>query len=258
MAHRSAELSATIASQLMEVNVAEGDTVTKGQLLASLDYREAKAAYQAAASAAEDESAVELAKIDFQEHNNKLARVKQAVQTGASNQAELMKVNNDFQRSAARLKLEQNRLLQAKHNKNMLRFRMESYLIRAPFDGIVTEIKDTIGNQIEIGQPVIQVVHYSQLNADLNLPLALFRKIQCNKTYKLSASSPVSKEIEAKLIYVSPVVNSASQTFLAKFEIDNAKFELPAGFTVTLCDHELRQLIDDTLPQPAQASVATK
>lgn len=250
-ATQSADLSANIPSQLLQLLVAEGDRVQAGQLLATLDYRKAKAAYDAARSAAQDDSAYNLAAIDFQEMQVRLQRIETALVSGASNEAELELARNQYQRAVTKLEFEKNRSDQAKHNMQVLRWELEDYLIRAPFDGLVTQIKSAVGNQVQPGESVLELVHYAELSVELNLPLQLFGKLKAGQTYQLFAESPVSRNVEAKLTFVSPIVSSASQTFLSKFEISNRDFQLPSGFTVRLADDELKT-ITDSMPETSE------
>ena len=103
------------------------------------------------------------------------------------------------------------------------------------------------------------MVHYAELIVELNLPLQLFGKLKPGQSYRLTAETPVSRDIEAKLMFVSPIVSSASQTFLAKFEVTNDGFELPSGFTVKLADKELTSIAgNSSSPIPAQTTSYSK
>ena len=245
-AQNSAELASNISSQLLEVNVIEGARVKAGQRLAALDYRAAKSAYEAAISAARDTSQLDLASIDMAEQKKKLERIRDAQQSGASNAAELEKATNDYKRTVAKHQLEKHRLDQAKLNEMVLKYQLEAYLIRAPFDGVVTDIRIKVGNLVEPNEPIASISQYSVLHVELNLPLELFGKLTKGDSYEMYASKPVSRLLKGTLTYVSPVVDSASQTFKAKFEIPNNDLTLPSGFAVELSKHQFSILLKNS------------
>lgn len=257
-AENSAELAANVASTLLKIHVSEGDRVEAGQLLASLDYRESKAAFDASVSAAKDRSQLVLAEIDVDESSTKLARIKSAQSSGASNQTELARATNDLKRAQARLELERSRIEQAQKNSQVLKYKLENYLVRAPFDGVITEVRKKVGNLVASGEPVINVVHYSNLTLDLHLPLALFGKMNKGRSYKLFADEPVKSEINAVLTFVSPVVDSASQTFLAKFKVENRSLNLPSGFSAKLSENQMQQLVNSNKPSEKSLSANSR
>ena len=60
MADQTADIAAVVNQRLTTVHVAEGERVTKGQLLATLEYALGKAEYQAAKAIADDLSLIHI------------------------------------------------------------------------------------------------------------------------------------------------------------------------------------------------------
>ena len=70
----------------------------------------------------------------------------------------------------------------------------------------------------------------------MHTPLNFYGAIRPGDKLSLDAEKPVSRSIEATVLTVSPVINSASQTFRAVLEIDNRDRRLAAGFSVVIND----------------------
>lgn len=234
LAEQSAELATTVSQRMHEVHVDEGQSVKKGQLLATLEYHISKAEYEAAKAIADDQSSVNVALVDARESRDRFLRFQQALQNGAGNQMELEIAQNEFTKSMAVLKREKSRLVSAVKAAETAKAKQESYFIRAPFDGIVAEQHVHVGNMVQSGQVIFTIVAPARLRAELNLPVELFGRMQQGETYQIEAGLPVKETLAAKLKFVSPAIDPASQTFRCVFEIANEDLGLPVGFPVQL------------------------
>ena len=234
LAEQSAEVATIVSQRMVEVHVNEGQAVSKGQLLATLEYSVALAEFQAASAIANDESSVNVARIDARESRDRVLRFQTAVQNGAGNEMELEIAQNEFNKAMALLEREKSRLISAAKSAETAKARQEAYFIRAPFDGIVTEQHVHVGNMVQNGDVIFSIVAPSRLRAELNLPLELFGKLKQGENYDIQAGVPVQRTLQARLKFVSPTIDSASQTFRCIFEIDNKDNSLPAGFPVQL------------------------
>lgn len=234
LAEQTANVSAVVSERLLEMHVKEGQRVRKGQLLATLNFAIQRAEFEAAKAIAEDTSGVKIAMVDVKEAESRLQRFRRALISGAGNQMELTNAENEYKKAVSILEQAQSQHVRARKTAETAEARLESYLIRAPFDGMVTEQHVSIGNLVEAGATVVTVVAPAKLRVELNLSLDLFGKLQKGIAYEMSAGAPVSKVVPAELVFVSPVIDSASQTFRCVFEIDNSDFQLPAGFPIQL------------------------
>ena len=248
MADQTADIAAVVNQRLTTVHVAEGERVTKGQLLATLEYALGKAEYQAAKAIADDRSAINIALIDAAEAESRLQRFRAELETGAGNEMELQEAEGAHQKAIALVERERSQLVRAQKAAETAAAQLDAYIIRAPFSGIITEQHVSIGNMVELGRPIFSIVAADALKVELNLPLALFGKLKGGEIYEMAAGAPVSKDIKAKLKFVSPVIDSASQSFRCVFTIDNKEAELPAGFPVKLSEEQVKKL----LPKPEE------
>lgn len=249
LAEQSAEIATTVSQRMIEVHVEEGQAVKKGELLATLEYTVARAEFEAANAIAKDESSVNVARIDAREKRDRVLKFQMAVQNGVGNKMELEIAQNEFNKAMALLKREKSRLVSAAKSAETAMARQEAYFIRAPFDGIVTEQHVHIGNMVKNGDVIFSIVAPSRLRAELNLPLELFGKLQQGETYEIEAGVPIQRTLQARLKFVSPTIDSASQTFRCIFEIDNRDNSLPAGFPIQLTQTQFQDALQGASSQ---------
>jgi len=247
LAEQTADISTTVSQRMNQVHVEEGQSVTKGQLLATLEYSVSMAEYEAAKTIAEDKSAVNVATIEAREARDRVFRFQRAIQNGASNQMELETANNAFNKAMARLKSEKSRLVSASKSAETALARQEAYFIRAPFDGIITEQHVHIGNMVQGGDVIFTIVAPNRLRAELNLPIDLFGQMQQGESYEMEAGQPVGKTLDARLKFASPAIDPASQTFRCVFEIENEDLQLPSGFSVRLTEPQIPDFQTDVV-----------
>ncbi len=244
LAEKTAEIAPVVNQQLVTVHVTEGQTVTKGQLMATLEYGVSRAEFEAAKAIADDRSGVNIAQIDVAQAQSRLERFQVALSTGAGNEMELNQAKDELKKALAILSQEESLLVRAKKTAETAAARVEGYIIRAPFAGIVTQQHVSVGNLVEAGMPVFSIVSANHLRVEMNLPLELFGKLEGGKTYEMTGGAPVSQHIKAKLKFVSPMIDSASQSFRCVFVIDNQDMALPAGFPIQLSDQQVTKLLE--------------
>lgn len=243
MASKTADIAAVVNQRLVTVHVAEGERVKKGQLLGTLEYAVSKAEYQAAKAMADDRSAINVALIDAGEAESRLERFRSALATGAGNEMELREAEGNYKRAMTLVDRERSLLVRAQKTAETAAAQVNAYIIRAPFSGIITEQHVSVGNMVEIGRPIFSIVAADALKVELNLPLLFFGKLKDGEVYEMAGGVPVSRKIKAKLKFVSPVIDSASQSFRCVFTIDNQKASLPAGFPIQLSEEQVKKLM---------------
>ncbi|HAN18983.1 MAG: hypothetical protein A2X13_11690 [Bacteroidetes bacterium GWC2_33_15] len=118
--------------------------------------------------------------------------------------------------------------LSAKNNKKNLEAQMESLQaqkrmaqIRAPFDGIVNKIYSKEGEIAGPGFPVIEFVNLKKIVIKAHVSESYIDKISKGEQVELSFSSLPDYTVKTTIIQVSKVINTKSRTFQIEMEIDN-------------------------------------
>ncbi|MCY2983754.1 MAG: efflux RND transporter periplasmic adaptor subunit [Planctomycetota bacterium] len=229
-----AEISAAADGPLWKLFVAEGDPVSADTVLALIDNRVALASVIAAQSSADRQAMLEAAKAKVSLAEQFLNRIQQAASKKAASGLEVDEASSrlseakaalheglESQRDAfARLKIEQARL--------------ETYEIRTPFDGTVIKIYPHLGETVSRGAPIVKIADINRLRSDLHIPLSLVASRRVGQSLELRADLPGHPLLNAKILFIAPLIDAATQTIRVVVEIENSNKQLPAGFAVRL------------------------
>ena len=102
------------------------------------------------------------------------------------------------------------------------------------FDGVIVQIHQKQGTAVDGSLPVVTLASHDTLDVVKYVATDRFGSLRNSRTVKLSAGAPVNSELSAEVCSVSPVIDSASNTFRCIPRNDNTTAGLPAGFSVVL------------------------
>jgi RND family efflux transporter MFP subunit len=214
--------------------VAEGDRVTRGEILLQLkdDVQQARIALARASAGAEAD--LRKARIELEEAVAVLQRTEAAAGRGAARDWELRqaKARVDLARAGVDSAAEK-RTIEARRLE-LEQAAAEQHVIRAPFDGVVTRVDVVVGATIDRGDKPLTVADLSILEAELFLPGRLWPLLRPGNAYPLAIAEPAARDVEGVLRTVDPVMDAASGRFRAVFTIANGELQLPAGLEATL------------------------
>ena len=241
-------IRAEIDGRLMgEAMPKEGQAFRKGEVVARLDDQEQQAAVALAELTAESGLAVLRAASVVEELKLRLAQAEEMFQKAAGTEYEVrqQKVQLDLAVVDLRLAEEERRIAAIRLEAE--RARLERMRVRAPFAGVVTRVEARDGGTVTQGDPIALLVSLDPLRVELPLPLFIYGRLEAGQRYRLKGSDPIDGELAGTLVYVDPMLDTASRTFRAVFEIANPDQQMPSGFVVTLVDAE-------PVPVPAPAT----
>ena len=228
-----AELPSLVPGTILDVHVAEGDRVKKGDPLITLDDRVPKARLAAATVEANLTGALRRAQVDQKMAESRLSRLRTAMSKGAGAGFEIEEAEGAVEQTRAAVEQQQDTLKAAEANRQLAEAQLDQYTIAAPFDGIVTQIHRKSG-AVDPSQLLVTVANLNALEVEMHLPSRMFGNIQTGESVKLQAGVPISNTVNASVVSVSPIINSASNTFRCLMRIDNNQQNLPAGFSVVI------------------------
>lgn len=104
----------------------------------------------------------------------------------------------------------------------------------ALFDGVIVQIHQKQGTAVDGSLPVVTLASHDTLDVVKYVATDRFGSLRNGRTVKLSPGAPVNSELSAEVCSVSPVIDSASNTFRCIPRNDNTTAGLPAGFSVVL------------------------
>lgn len=127
---------------------------------------------------------------------------------------------------------------------------LKDTVVRAPFEGIITERYLKQGDYAGRGDPVMDIVDARSLEAETLVPERYLGLIEKNLPVMVKASS-LDLMREGEVMAVSPAVDPSSRTFKVKIKVNNQDHRFNPG-TFCSCSFALRPL-KDALGIPPEA-----
>lgn len=211
----SAVINPQVEGYVTKIFVKSGDRVKTGQSLLQIDpiKQEATVSGQEAARAAQ-EATMSLAKIN-------LDRAKKLSEAGVIAKSDLDNAQSAYDSAVAQLKSLQEQV-------NTQKAELGYYGVRAPFDGIVGDIPVRVGDRVAVTTQLTTVDEPGALEAYIYVPAARAHALKAGLPVKLLDQSGATRT-ETQVTFVSPQVDTDTQTVLAKAAIGNKNDNLRAS-----------------------------
>ena len=222
------EVGTPVSGVMDTLKVKRGDSVKKGQVLATLNSRVERAMVDLARAKAERDQTLKAkkARSDFTrrrlERNRELYK-QNLISAQVVDEAETDALLADLEfgevledRSIAELDLKRAQALLATRT------------IRSPIDGIVVDVSIAPGESID-NKPLLKIASIDPLNVEVIAPVQMFGKIKKGMKAKVVPEKPIGNQYAAEVVIVDRVIDAASGTFGIRLELPNKKYSLPAG-----------------------------
>jgi RND family efflux transporter MFP subunit len=193
-------LAAQAGGRIQSLRIRQGDRVRQGQLLVVLDQTQLREQVRAL-EGQRQESLLNYQRFEF------LAR-----------QGAASAIQRDAQRQ---------NLLAADASLRARRADLAYKDLRAPIEGVVSDVAVKPGDVISAGTPFTTIQRSTRLLARLEVPSRYGQRVRLGQSVRLSAADAASQaggtgpEVEGRVLSIDPRVNSASQTFLVKAAVAN-------------------------------------
>lgn len=227
-----ADISAQMMGKVTEVNIAEGDTVTAGQVLARLDASQlsaqldqARASYQGAVNAQKQ------AKINLDNAAATLARTKSLYEEGA-----VAKVQLDADQKAYDLAKSQCEASissgesGAKASVDSINAQLQNSVIKSPISGVVVTKNITVGETAVAGGPLITVADMSGLKLKGTVSQAVLPYINKGDTVDLSIDIYPDKTFQGTISEIGNMSVSTGTYFPIEITMANTN-QLASGIS---------------------------
>lgn len=226
------ELRSPVEARIDVIHVDRGSEVRKGQVLVELDTAAERAALEGARYRAVMEGQVRSA-------DSRLAAAKEKLRRRDELVLEKFIAAQDRDDSLAEMQVAEANLVEAQDNRRLaaieqrrLNEMLEQRRLRSPFNGVVTERLQHVGEIAQIGETARAILRLAQthpLRVEVILPVAMYGKVRAGARATVEAEAPLSGRYQATVAIVDRVVDSASGTFGVRLELPNPKGEIPAG-----------------------------
>ena len=227
----TAILAAQLAGTVREIHVQAGDHVKRGQLLAVLDDRSARAQVQGAEAGvteavegeAEVEQALQAATAERKFAEATFNRYKELLAKNSLSRQEFDGAQARYQAALANersLEAKKQQILarqqQARSQQDSAQTVLSYSRIVAPLDGIVTAKSVDVGTVVMPGTPVLTVEDTARYRLEASLPEEYLAHAQAGATVSVSTEEG---QFEGRIAEVVPAADVTSHTFLVKIDL---------------------------------------
>lgn len=222
------------AGRIIEMDVEDGDTVTAGKTViariddvwAKLNVEDAKAQLdQAIAAKREAVSQLDQEKRDLAfyedlatKHSAKPKEVEDARTTVEIAEARLTSASANLQQCKVMLERAEEQLARL--------------VVKAPYDGVVIRKHTELGQWVNQGDAVAEIITTGQIEAHVDVPETLINNLSNGSNASLKVDA-LNLETQGKIIAIIPDASNAARMFPVHILLDNPNGDLKVGMSVT-------------------------
>jgi len=214
------------------IHVSRADTVTKGTIIADLEASEEESEVELARMRAASDIAhrlarakAETAELNAERLTTLVARnlVPNAEQEAAALEAQMARLEEEEAQYQSRLaELHLNAALAARERKR----------VRAPFDGVVTDLLISEGELYNEQHPIAVIARIDPLRVEAYLPA--FRRADLGLGQRADVTLETGGTVRAEITVIDPVLDAATGTFGVQLALPNPEGTILAGQSCTL------------------------
>lgn len=227
-ASRDVVMAFTISAEVREILVKGGQKVSENDLLVKARDGDQVALLEAQRLQAANDNEIKAAALQLELEDLKYKRLLESNQYGQSeiDEARIRAATSKVQLEQAKVRndLDKKRVDQAEGQ-------LERYRLKAPFSGIIEEVKVEIGQGIREAEPVVRIVNTDKLWLEAYARTMETISLGVEKGHRawvLVQLPGKPRLVEGTVLYVSPVADYVSQNRRVRVEINNTE-GWPAG-----------------------------
>jgi len=242
---RAAEIGSPVIGVVEAILVERGDIVREGHILARLRASVERASVSAAEIRAQADAEVRGAQANYDFLRQKQTRAEDLVHKNFISQQALDQVRAETSVARERLAQAQEQQRVAKHELDLALAQLGQRTIRAPFDGIIADRYVSVGERVE-DKPMFRIAKVNPLRVEVIVPAAQFGTVRAGMLARVTPDLPNASVVEAKIVLVDKLVDSASNTFRVRATLPNADGAIASGLR---CKAELIEALAATPPR---------
>jgi len=193
-ADKQALVVSQITGVVLKINAEEGDFVSAGQVLASIE--------------------TDRYELEVERTNASLKRLQTDYQRKQELYAKKLVSTEDFERVNAEFEAQK-----AAHD--LARLDLAYTRIKAPISGYISERMVRVGNLVTLHQPVFNITSYDPLLAVLHVPERELRVLKKGLTVSMSVDAWPGETFDGEVLRISPVIDTNTGTFRVTTQIND-------------------------------------
>lgn len=231
--------------QIRQVLVRKGDSVTTGQVLATLDnatlqaeIRQAEAQVKAAEAQVQQQRAVAAqARASFAEAQQNLERYRSLADQGAVSQEELTSRETQALTAQEAVGVAQANVASAEANVRSqqadlerLQTQLSQTTVRAPAAGVIAERLATVGDVSSASEPMLTLIQNNQLELDAEVPQTQLPQIAVGAPVEITSTSDSTLTLQGNVRDIDPLVNADTRTAIVNIDLPPSERLRPGMF----------------------------
>jgi len=217
---RAAPLSSQVMGSITAVNAREGDAVKHGQVLATIDDAQPRAAVEqakAALSAAEHELAAAESELSLAQTT--FSRLQTLYDKKSLSQQEYDEGHTRLQSAEARRDTARAARAQSAAAAEQARTHLDYTRVRAPFDGVVTERRVDPGALASPGMPLLTVEAGGQYRLEVGVDERDLSYVHMGVAVPVTIDALGAQTLNGKVAQIVPAADPASRSFTVKIDL---------------------------------------
>lgn len=201
----SIDITSELPGQIVAIHFKSGSQVKKGRLLIQLDDVVLK-------------SELATAKANLLLSETSYNRTSELARRGLASEQAQDQAKADLQDKQNRVKVKQAQL--------------RKLSLTAPFSGTLGSKKISIGQYVNVGQPLVRLVANQQLRIEYSLPERFLSRIKRGQQVRILSDAFPRKAYKGLVSYIAPSIDKETRTIAVEALIDNNKKGLSPGLFV--------------------------
>jgi membrane fusion protein, multidrug efflux system len=209
-------IAAEIAGRVTDLSVDEGGSVAEGAVVIQIDPERRRLDLAAA------RARLAQARANLKQETSKVERVRKLRSENISSVERLEEAETALLLAQSSVRAEEAAVGVAARA-------LKDASVSAPFAGLVASRSVELGEFVQPGTNLFELVSMTPLDVIFNLPELESQRIAVGQRVEVSVAAPADRKFEAVVTFISPTVDPGTRTLRVKAEIDNQALLLRPG-----------------------------
>ena len=225
---RTIELASDEAGALAKLRVEEGQTVSAGEVIASLDTRVQELQLEIASQAVERSSQLVAAKATLEKRRTVTNRLRELASKGHARDSELMRAELELSIAEAQVLSAKEEKAVHKIEKRRAQVLLDRRRIKSPFNGMIAKVHRQEGEFLSPLKPEIAtLVQVDRLLARFMVPSSRVDQFEVGAPVEIELEN--GRIVDGKVYRIGIVTDAQSGTVELKLVIENPNNEIRSG-----------------------------
>ncbi|MDR1578769.1 MAG: efflux RND transporter periplasmic adaptor subunit [Synergistaceae bacterium] len=222
-AQNRVQLTPRVSGRLEKLHVKTGETVTKGQLVATLEHAQQDAligSTEAQVSSARAET--ERVNAEMANAKTNVDRYERLLKEGFSTQQQYDSMSTAYASARASYNAAVAKERQASAELGRVKSAKQDYIMYSPLDGtVLSDYSLTQGTMISPSSPILDIADLRKLKASLRVPEIKIFAVKPGMDVLLRFDALPDEEFQGKVSRIDPYVDPSTRSSTVEIELDN-------------------------------------